>query len=189
MTRLPISCEHSSRWKCRHERYHGAPWSPSEHMVAFLFLIMMANECEVVNGFVPFRHQYAHHATMRTAISNDDNVSTYFDEDFGGDETDGQIIPDLDWRIAKAKLEEAHTQRFLKSRARFLPYAECRKWAIATDRFDCEQDWKEFVSLGEGLNTYIPSAPDEYYSRLGQWISWEHFLGKCSDVSGLGSFD
>ena len=158
-------------------------------MVAFVLFVVAANACKVINGFIPFLHQPAYPTTMRTATNNDNNVPTYFDEDFSRDETNGQIIPDLDWRIAKAKLEEAHTQKFLKSRARFLPYAECCKWAIATDRFDCEQDWKEFVLLGEGLNTYIPSAPKEYYSRLGQWISWDHFLGKCSDAHELGRFD
>ena len=26
--------------------------------------------------------------------------------------------------------------------------------------------------MGEKRNAYIPSRPDEYYGRLGQWISW-----------------
>ena len=26
--------------------------------------------------------------------------------------------------------------------------------------------------MGEKRNSYIPSRPDEYYGRLGQWISW-----------------
>ena len=31
--------------------------------------------------------------------------------------------------------------------------------------------------MGEKRNAYIPSRPDEYYGRLGQWICWENFLG------------
>ena len=30
--------------------------------------------------------------------------------------------------------------------------------------------------MGEKRNPYIPSAPDEYYGRLGTWVSWDHFL-------------
>ena len=31
--------------------------------------------------------------------------------------------------------------------------------------------------MGEKRNSYIPARPDEYYGRLGKWISWDHFLG------------
>jgi hypothetical protein len=37
---------------------------------------------------------------------------------------------------------------------------------------------RNWIALGEKRNSYIPSRPDEYYGRLGQWISWDHFLGK-----------
>jgi hypothetical protein len=30
--------------------------------------------------------------------------------------------------------------------------------------------------MGEKRNAYIPARPNEYYGRLGQWISWDHFL-------------
>ena len=35
--------------------------------------------------------------------------------------------------------------------------------------------------MGEKRNSYIPARPDEYYGDLGQWISWDHFLGLCVD--------
>jgi hypothetical protein len=35
--------------------------------------------------------------------------------------------------------------------------------------------------MGEKRNSYIPARPDEYYSNLGQWICWEHFLGLVDD--------
>jgi len=31
--------------------------------------------------------------------------------------------------------------------------------------------------MGEKRNSYIPARPDVYYGGLGQWQSWEHFLG------------
>jgi hypothetical protein len=30
-------------------------------------------------------------------------------------------------------------------------------------------DW---IAMGEKRNSYIPSRPEEYYGRLGQWTSW-----------------
>ena len=39
----------------------------------------------------------------------------------------------------------------------------------------------EWINQGEKRNAYIPARPDEYYGRLGQWISWDHFLCKVED--------
>ena len=89
----------------------------------------------------------------------------------------GVVLDDLAWRVEKLRLEEANTKRFLKSRPRFLPYEECRKWVQRWNRWDNEQDWKNWIAMGEKRNAYIPSKPDEYYGRIGKWISWDHFLG------------
>lgn len=35
--------------------------------------------------------------------------------------------------------------------------------------------------MGEKRNSYIPARPDEYYGDLGQWKSWDHFLGLSAD--------
>ena len=88
------------------------------------------------------------------------------------------VIPDLSWRVAKLRLEEANTRRFLKSKPRFLPYEECRKWVQAWNRWDSEEDWRKWIDEGEKRNSYIPARPDEYYSRIGKWKGWNHFLGK-----------
>ena len=37
------------------------------------------------------------------------------------------------------------------------------------------------LTKGEKRNSYIPARPDEYYGRLGKWISWDHFLGIEND--------
>ena len=33
----------------------------------------------------------------------------------------------------------------------------------------CRNDW---ISAGEKRNSYIPSRPQEYYTRTGDWVSW-----------------
>lgn len=172
-----------------------SPWNRQVQNIIMQFVMMfMWMMCIVVQGFTPPRRStpLPRSSISRTMTDINDKFTSLNEEfDQGGNDGNyGEIMPDLEWRVAKIKLEEANTQRFLKARIRFLPYADCRKWAIATDRFDCEQDWREFVSMGEGLNTYIPSAPDVYFTQLGQWISWDHFLGKCSDVNDdVGTFD
>lgn len=90
-------------------------------------------------------------------------------------------IPDLSWRVEKLRLEEANTRRFLKSKPRFLPYDECRKWVAAWNRWDSEEEWKTWINEGEKRNSYIPARPDEYYGRIGKWKGWDHFLGKTGD--------
>jgi hypothetical protein len=61
-----------------------------------------------------------------------------FEEEAG---SSGSVIEDLDWRVAKLKLEEENTKRFLKSKPRYLPYSECRKWVAAWSRWDSEEEW------------------------------------------------
>jgi hypothetical protein len=86
------------------------------------------------------------------------------------------VLDDLSWRVEKLRLEERNTQRFLRAGPRFLPYDECRKWVQAWgSRWDSEDDWRQWIAMGEKRNPYIPSRPDEYYGS--QWVSWEHFLG------------
>jgi hypothetical protein len=69
----------------------------------------------------------------------------------------GQVLlQDLSWRVEKLRLEEQNIQRFLKARPRFLPYNECRKWVQAFNRWQTEDDWNEWIAMGEKRNAYIP---------------------------------
>ena len=136
-------------------------------------------QSRVING----NHKLIHWAIVpnddeREGESHSDDASTD-SEQFGDDmDTGGVILEDLDWRVAKLRLEEQNTRRFLKSGPRFLPYEECRRWVQAWGRrWRTENDWNKWISLGEKRNPYIPSRPDEYYTKTGDWISWEHFLG------------
>eukprot|EP00535_Pseudo-nitzschia_heimii_P011496 CAMPEP_0197193398 /NCGR_PEP_ID=MMETSP1423-20130617/27091_1 /TAXON_ID=476441 /ORGANISM="Pseudo-nitzschia heimii, Strain UNC1101" /LENGTH=189 /DNA_ID=CAMNT_0042646583 /DNA_START=142 /DNA_END=708 /DNA_ORIENTATION=+ len=85
----------------------------------------------------------------------------------------GVVIEDLSWRVEKLRLEEANKRRFLKAGPRFLPYGECKKWVQAWgERWTSAQEWNEWIAAGEKRNSYIPSRPEEYYTRTGHWISW-----------------
>jgi hypothetical protein len=110
---------------------------------------------------------------------NEDAGTMYSDFEMFDDESDSPSpIPDFSWRVEKKRLEEANTRRFLKSKPRFLPYEECRKWVQAWGWWDSKEDWDAWIEQGEKRNSYIPTRPDEYYGKYGQWISWGHFLGK-----------
>lgn len=64
---------------------------------------------------------------------------------------------DIYWRIEKLRLEEQNIKRFLKSKPRFLPYNECRKWVHAFGkRWMNEYEWYEWIDMGEKKNPYIP---------------------------------
>ena len=85
----------------------------------------------------------------------------------------GEFMEDLDWRIQRLRLEEANKKRFLKSGPRFLPYDDVKKWVQAWgERWTTEEEWKEWIAAGEKRNSYIPSRPDEYFTRTGDWVSW-----------------
>lgn len=101
----------------------------------------------------------------------------------------GVVIEDLNWRVEKLRLEEANKRRFLKSGPRFLPYEECAKWVQAWgERWISAEEWNDWIATGEKRNSYIPSRPDEYFTRTGHWISWAHFLGvKATDDDGKKS--
>jgi len=99
------------------------------------------------------------------------------------EEEEAILRPDLAWRLEKVRLEERNKQRFLKAGPRHLRYEEARKWVIAFNRWDSEQEWNDWIAMGEKRNAYIPNRPDEYYQKQGKWISWDHFLGKTTHKS------
>jgi hypothetical protein len=90
-------------------------------------------------------------AAANAAADMDDN--TVLGEIY---DTGGVLLQDLSWRVEKLRLEEQNIQRFLKARPRFLPYNECRKWVQAFNRWQTEDDWNEWIAMGEKRNAYIP---------------------------------
>jgi hypothetical protein len=142
-------------------------------MLLFLCLVSFLK----VEGFVVVRSS----STWKTFCWLTEKAEDEFEQELGeivNEDAGGVVVEDLLWRVERLRLEEQNTKRFLKAGPRFLPYDECRKWVQAWNRWDCEEDWKNWIAMGEKRNPYIPSEPDLYYGRLGEWISWEHFLGK-----------
>ena len=48
---------------------------------------------------------------------------------------------------------------------------------------------RDWIDMGEKRNSYIPARPDEYYENLGQWKSWDHFLGLSGDDDAISEFE
>ena len=87
------------------------------------------------------------------------------------------IIDELAWRVAKVRLEEANTKRFLARRPLKMSYAQSRRfiqrnWGPIRTR----NEFEELVANGDLRTPYISKRPEEYYGRRGEWISWEHYL-------------
>lgn len=118
-----------------------------------------------------YRHFKKKQLCFMTTGDDSGSDGRYYEDDMFGEDLDtgAVVIEDLSWRVEKMRLEEQNKQRFLKSQPRFLPYDECRRWVQALGRWKTEEDWRQWISMGEKRNAYIPSKPDEYYGRLGQW--------------------
>jgi len=41
-----------------------------------------------------------------------------------------------------------------------------------------EAEWRDWIESGEKRNPYVPSQPDEVYSKEG-WAGWANFLNGC----------
>lgn len=59
---------------------------------------------------------------------------------------------------------------------RYLPFDECCEWVKRNGWWKTQEEWEEWIAQGEELSPYIPTRPDEYYSRLGKWRGWSFFL-------------
>ena len=120
------------------------------------------------------------------ANDNDEDIdrissSSDFEVNDFGDQK-GEFLEDLSWRVEKLRLEEENKKRFLKARPIFLPYKDASKWVQAWGkRWTSKAEWDQWIADGEKRNSYIPSKPEEYYSRTGEWSSWDHFLGILDD--------
>ena len=121
-----------------------------------------------------------------TFVNVDDEFCPTDDEDDSEDQVLGEeldtasvVVEDIHWRVAKLRLEEQNTRRFLKSRPRFLPYNECRKWVQALGRFQTEEDWKEWISMGEKRNSYIPVRDRCLIQCNSRFFVFACFISHC----------
>lgn len=84
-------------------------------------------------------------------------------------------------QVARLRLEELNTQRFLKSRSVKLSYMQCKQWVQAQNMWETKIEWYKWIDQGENLSAYIPSDPEKYYKRNGSWVSWDDFLGNSKN--------
>eukprot|EP00563_Minutocellus_polymorphus_P019206 CAMPEP_0197726302 /NCGR_PEP_ID=MMETSP1434-20131217/14727_1 /TAXON_ID=265543 /ORGANISM="Minutocellus polymorphus, Strain CCMP3303" /LENGTH=247 /DNA_ID=CAMNT_0043312193 /DNA_START=112 /DNA_END=855 /DNA_ORIENTATION=+ len=172
-------------------------WNPWNSRSIFLFALWLVATSRMADAFVipatGARSSNNRQMKVDTKLHYQDDYRDADEEDadktnngqsdelWGGDadlEAPGQVDDNLSWKVAKIRLEQENIKRFLKAGPRFLPYDECRNWVKAWNRWDTEEDWKNWIREGEKRNAYIPARPDEYYGRLGQWRGWPHFLGR-----------
>lgn len=100
------------------------------------------------------------------------------------DNDDAIMLDELSWRAAKIRLEDAHTQSFLKRRPVKLRYPDAQRWVQANLGAETKDEFKDMVANGNLRTPYIPKNPSTYYRQTGDWISWDHFLkGSCEEDS------
>ena len=90
-------------------------------------------------------------------------------------ELDDEALSALSTAATRMQLEGRFSRSVTRRARRYLPYAQAARWARGLG-LSTEQDWLDWVGLGEGKNTYIPSRPGDYYGGRGEWISWAHYL-------------
>jgi hypothetical protein len=166
-------------------------------MFSVLFMAVCfsaGNQLMFASGFgmvaLPFQTKafwIDHKCKWRSSMSNAEDDSPWEDDDDGGADDEefaevlevaGVQIDDLNWRVEKLRLEEQNTRRFLKARPAFLPYEECCKWVQAFGRWKTEEDWKEWIAMGEKRNSYIPVS-----ARCFSIVSMDFLLSQCFRVT------
>ena len=96
------------------------------------------------------------------------------------------IDDDLTWRVAKIRLEEANTRRFLRARPIKLPYETSRIWIQRNYGIKTRREFMDLVDNGCIRTPYISKDPENYYGQRGEWISWDHYLlGECGGSGGV----
>lgn len=112
--------------------------------------------------------------------TNSNNEGVDYAENKDDDENDvevGSKWESLYIRVARMRLEEENTKRFLRAVPAKFPYNECKEWVKKQNMWQSKEDWDAWIDLGEGLSAYIPSDPESFFTRQGIWVSWEDFLG------------
>jgi hypothetical protein len=153
----------------RHFRAGRRRTSGTFRLVDSLLFLVLATLCTAgVDGFgigSPGRAMTTggrrNHQLVQRRLAEDniaDEGEELEDDTIGDDDDTGSVdLDDLNWRVAKQRLEEQNTKRFLKSGPRFLPYDECRKWVQAWgSRWESETEWRDWIYMGEKRNSYIP---------------------------------
>jgi hypothetical protein len=120
------------------------------------------------------------------------SITGIFYSKYDPNSDDATMLDELSWRAAKIRLEDAHTQSFLKRKPVKLRYCDARRWVQANLGATTKDEFKDMVANGNLRTPYIPKNPSVYYRQTGDWISWDDFL-TGTENSGLspktGKFD
>lgn len=145
-----------------------ASWSAS-------VALLMACECTAFNFAVS--HSLQQHDTRQHSCRVGRCVLSAEDEAGSADAPAQPEVPCYtdDWRVQRARLEEANSKRVRARKPKFLPISAAS--AVAQQLgLQTKEEWEEWLELGEGRTPYVPSDPESVYSRQGSWIGWRAFL-------------
>jgi len=142
-----------------------------------LMAVAMAQAFEAHGGSLS-RHTPRRHKSLLASSPQDcsDDV-----------DVDAVMWDDLEWRLARARLEERHRRSWTQRLRRYLSYDDASLWAQRMGIGSTADDWQRWVDLGEDWSTYVPRSPDLHYEKTGDWVSWQHFL--CGDAAAPESPD
>ena len=170
-------------------------------VLSLLFFLLLASMIGSTNGFgigvldrsgITIKSCQAAKDTQQTIglfmSSGEGVLEEDFEEEIGDDADTGSVVlEDLNWRVAKQRLEEQNTKRFLKARPRFLPYEECRRWVQAWgQRWQSEEEWREWIYMGEKRNPYIPVSVCVSITERRS-VSWRVFPQHAFRVERFGT--
>jgi hypothetical protein len=109
--------------------------------------------------------------------NNDDELFEQKEESNNSQTYKMVVIDELSWRVAKVRLEEANTKRFLNRKPLKMSYYQSRQFIQRNwGPIRTKKEFEDLVSNGDLKTPYISKRPEEYYGRRGEWISWEHYL-------------
>ena len=80
-----------------------------------------------------------------------------------------------DWRVERARLEQRHIEAVRRRKPRFLSFAKTSAM-VQPLGLSTEDEWLEWLELGEGWSPYVPRDPKSYYEERGTWLGWRIWL-------------
>ena len=83
---------------------------------------------------------------------------------------------ELNYMLNQKRLEDAWMDARKRSKPRYLSYRSCSEWAKHQNMWKNKEEWMEWIGMGEGKPSLVPSDPESYYVKQGTWISWKDFL-------------
>lgn len=148
-------------------------------MMTLIICILLATLASQATAFViGTAHQSAvrkstPHSTRQPQFMSESNHENINSEER---KEDCVQIPELSWRVAKLRLEEAHSRQILNRKPLKLSYRTSRRWIQANWAPKTKEEFNDLVANGNLRTPYISKRPEEYYGARGEWISWDHYL-------------